>query len=87
MGHSHHFRRYGDTVSDVVDCVIERIKAGDDIDSGRGLDLWREDPKVLKRRMQVLREFLEKISTDNPKPSAKPRTVIRAVHGSNRNCR
>jgi hypothetical protein len=55
--------------------ILDQVR--DDISSGRGLDRWEEDPRDLEKRKAVLAEFLAKIGSPNPKPSAMPKLVVR----------
>lgn len=59
----------------VEDRVLDRVRA--DVVSQRGLERWREDQALLRKRLEVLSRFLEKIESPNPKPSAAPKQVIR----------
>jgi hypothetical protein len=52
-------------------------KVCEDVEKGAGLELWAENPKNLKKRIEVLLKFVSKISHPNPKPSAYPKTVVR----------
>ena len=55
--------------------VLRRVTA--DLTEEKGLDRWREDPKLFVKRKNVLAKFVEKIVRPNPKPSRTPRLVIR----------
>jgi hypothetical protein len=43
----------------------------------RGLDRWREDEKLLAKRLEVLRRFVEQVAVPNPKPKPLPKLVVR----------
>lgn len=64
--------------------VLERVRS--DIQGERGLELWREDPKLLARRQAALAKFLETIQTENPKPSQLPKTVVRRAPFAEGDC-
>lgn len=55
--------------------VLDRVRA--DVVSQRGLERWREDQALLRKRLEVLSRFLKKIESPNPKPSATPKTIAR----------
>jgi hypothetical protein len=55
--------------------VLEQVR--DDIENGRGLERWEEDPRGLEKRKAALAKFLAKIESPNPKPSRLPKLVIR----------
>jgi hypothetical protein len=56
--------------------VLQRVK--EDLDSGRSLTLWTEDPRGLSRRRAALEKFIRKIAGPNPRPKKPPKVVIRA---------
>lgn len=56
--------------------VLKHVQ--DDFASERGLDLWREDARVLSRRIAVLEKFIARISAPNPRPKKGAKTVVRA---------
>jgi hypothetical protein len=55
--------------------ILERVR--NDIKNERGLDRWRESPKLLAKRKAVLTEFISKIELPNPKTSKPPKLIIR----------
>lgn len=55
--------------------VLRQVR--DDIKNGRGLERWEEDPRGLVKRQATLAKFLATIESPNPRPSAKPKLVIR----------
>jgi hypothetical protein len=55
--------------------VLRRVTA--DVAGEKGLDRWREDPKLLARRKEALTKFVAKITKANPRPSRPPRLVTR----------
>jgi hypothetical protein len=57
--------------------VLRRVRA--DTTDERGLDRWREDPKLLLKRRAALSSFLARIEKPNPKPSPLPRLIGRAA--------
>jgi len=59
----------------VDEAILERIRG--DIESERGLDVWRDDPKDLAKRKRALEAFLQKIQSANPHPSSPPKTILR----------
>jgi hypothetical protein len=59
----------------VDDAVLVRVRR--DIESERGLDIWRDDLKGLAKRKGVLEKFLNKLQIANPKPSSLPKTILR----------
>jgi hypothetical protein len=59
----------------VDDAVLVRVRH--DIESERGLDIWRDDPKDLAKRRGVLEKFLNKLQLANPKPSLLPKIILR----------
>jgi hypothetical protein len=61
----------------VDDTVLGRVRA--DIEGGRGLERWRDDPRLLSQRTIVLATFLAQVEAPNPKPSPVPRLVVRAA--------
>lgn len=58
----------------VDDAVLARVRR--DIESERGLGLWRDDPKGLAKRKRALDKFLEKLQRANPKPSSHPKPIL-----------
>lgn len=56
--------------------VRERVKA--DLESGRSLENWTENPVGLAKRQAVLQKFVAIISADNPRPKKPPKRVVRA---------
>jgi len=65
------------TYGKVDDAVLARVRH--DIESERGLDIWRDDPKGLAKRKGALDKFLEKVQLANPKPSSPPKTILRSA--------
>jgi hypothetical protein len=59
----------------VAESVLRRVRA--DVTSQRGLERWREDAPLLRKRLEVLSRFLEKLESPNPRPAAIPRQVVR----------
>lgn len=59
----------------VDDAVLARVRR--DIESERGLGIWRDDPKGLAKRKRALDKFLEKLQRANPKPSSHPKPILR----------
>jgi hypothetical protein len=59
----------------VDDAVLARVRH--DIESERGLDIWREDPKGLAKRKGALDKFLGKLQLANPEPCSSPKTILR----------
>jgi hypothetical protein len=57
------------------DAVLMRVRH--DIESERGLDNWRDDPKDFTRRKAALDKFLSKLQVANPKPAKPPKTIFR----------
>src|ERR1700749_3524062 len=57
------------------DAVLVRVRH--DIESERGLDNWRDDPKDFTRRKAALDKFLSKLQVANPKPAKPPKTIFR----------
>lgn len=55
--------------------VLERVK--DDLDSGRSLRPWEEEPRGLARRRAALETFIRKIDTANRRVKKPPRVVVR----------
>ncbi len=55
--------------------VLKQVQ--DDLDSGRSLAPWAEDPRGLSQRRTALEKFLGKISTPNPRPKKPPKIVVR----------
>lgn len=69
----------------VVDpAVLSRVRG--DIESGRGLDRWRDDAEGLASRKAALARFLAKVAQVNPKPSALPKTVRRPAPFQDGDC-
>lgn len=64
--------------------VLERVRG--DVSNGRGLERWREDPKLLAQRCAALARFLAKIESANPKPSSPPKTVVRLAPFAEGDC-
>jgi hypothetical protein len=64
--------------------VLLRVQA--DVSKGRGLERWKEDPRLLREREKALAAFLAKVSSPNPKPSAAPRLVKRHAPFSPGDC-
>jgi len=56
--------------------ILSRVQ--EDLNSGRSLDRWREDPRGLERRRSALQKFVTKIVTANPRPKRRPKLVVRA---------
>jgi hypothetical protein len=56
--------------------VLARVKG--DLESGRSLRPWEEDPRGLARRRAALETFIRKIDTPNRRPKRPPRLVVRA---------
>jgi hypothetical protein len=56
--------------------VLSRVRA--DLDSGRSLRRWLEDPRGLARRRAELEKFLGKIATAKPTAKKRPKLVTRA---------
>ena len=63
--------KYGQVATE----VLARVRQ--DIDLGAGLERWQEDPKSLSARKAALAKFLAKVETQNTKPSALPKLVVR----------
>jgi hypothetical protein len=59
----------------VDDAVLVRVRH--DIESERGLDIWRDDLKDLAKRKGALEKFLNKLKLANPRPSLPPKTILR----------
>ncbi|MBL8312039.1 MAG: hypothetical protein JNL19_16580 [Burkholderiales bacterium] len=57
--------------------AITLARVRQDIETGRGLDRWRDDGKTLSQRQVALNAFLARIESPNPKPSAIPKLVVR----------
>lgn len=56
--------------------VLARVK--DDLESGRSLRPWEEEPRGLARRRAALESFIGKIGTANRRVKRPPRPVVRA---------
>jgi len=63
--------KYGEVSNE----ILENVRS--DIANERGLEIWREDSKLLGKRKKVLHKFLAKIEVPNPKPSKRPKLIIR----------
>lgn len=63
--------KYGE----VEPSILERVR--NDIINERGLDRWKESPKLLSKRKAVLTEFISQIEVPNTKPSKPPKLIIR----------
>jgi hypothetical protein len=63
---------YGGLDPDVLKHVQE------DLESGRSLSRWAEDPRGHSRRQAALEKFLGKIVERNPRPKKPPKRIIRA---------
>ena len=55
--------------------VLARVRT--DVETGAGLERWRDDAKLPAARKTALAKFAAKVATANPKPSAPPRTTVR----------
>ena len=56
--------------------VLENIK--DDFSNGRGLERWAEQSENdLQKRKRVIDKFIQKLESDNAKPSKKPKLIVR----------
>lgn len=55
--------------------VLERVKS--DLESGRSLRPWDEDPRGLARRRAALETFIRKIDAANRRVKRPPRLVVR----------
>jgi hypothetical protein len=56
--------------------ILRRVQ--EDFDSGRGLDRWTDDERVLSRRRAAIGKFISKISELNRRPKKPPKVVVRA---------
>jgi hypothetical protein len=61
----------------VDDAVLARVRH--DVESERGLEIWRDDPKGLAKRKSALAKFLETLQLANPKPSPPPKIILRSA--------
>ena len=53
-------------------------KVVEDFEDGAGLESWEdESPAVLEKRRQRLASCIEKIQSPNPKPSPRPKLIVR----------
>jgi hypothetical protein len=59
----------------VADAVLMRVR--NDIESERGLENWRDNPRDVAKRKAALEKFLSKLQIVNPKPAAPPKTIFR----------
>lgn len=64
--------------------ILEKIRS--DITNERGLEAWKEDSKLLKKRKTALNKFLTKIEAPNPKPSKIPKLIVREAPYSVGDC-
>jgi hypothetical protein len=60
----------------VDDKVLEQIKS--DFDQDAGLERWQEiGESAFNKRKQIIADFIEKISVENPKPKKLPKIIVR----------